>query len=58
MLSGVIYTNRDGVLNDNKYEYDHTGYPFFKEVGNIIYNYELKRERKYKPVLTKFEIAR
>jgi hypothetical protein len=36
MLSGVIYVNSDGVLNDDKYEYEEMGYPFFKEVGNII----------------------
>jgi hypothetical protein len=56
MLSGVIYVNKDGVLNDNKYEYDETGYPFFKEVGNIIYRYELVRKRKHRPDLGKFRI--
>jgi len=55
MLTGTIYVNSDGVLNDNKYEYEQVGYPFFKEVGNIIYEYELKRERKYLPDLKKFE---
>ena len=54
MLSGVIYVNSDGILNDDKYEYDQVGYPFFKEVGNIIYHYELKRNRKYIPDLRKF----
>jgi hypothetical protein len=57
MLTGTIYVNSDGVLNDNKYEYEQVGYPFFKEVGNIIYQYELKRERKYAPDLKKFEIT-
>lgn len=56
MISGVIYVNKDGVLNDDKYEYEETGYPFFKEVGNIIYQYELKRQRKYKPGLDNFRI--
>ncbi|HYE55313.1 MAG TPA: serine hydrolase [Chitinophagaceae bacterium] len=56
MLTGTIYVNRDGVLNDNKYEYEETGYPFFKEVGNIIYQHELKRPRKYKPNLSRFTI--
>lgn len=55
MLTGVIYVNRDGVLNDNKYEYEEIGYPYFKEVGNIIYQYELGRKRKYKPNLQQFE---
>lgn len=55
MLSGVIYVNKDGVLNDDKYEYEQTGYPFFKEVGNIIYQHELKRKRKFKPDLKNFQ---
>lgn len=57
MLSGVVYTNRDGILNDNKYEYEELGYPFFKEVGNIIYHYELGRKRKYPPDLKNFEMS-
>jgi hypothetical protein len=51
MLAAVIYVNSDGVLNDDKYEYEQIGYPFFKEIGEIIYDYELKRKRIYKPVL-------
>jgi hypothetical protein len=58
MLTGTIYVNSDGVLNDNKYEYEQVGYPFFKEVGNIIYEYELKRERKFVPDLSKFQSNR
>lgn len=56
MLTGNIYVNSDGVLNDDKYEYEETGYPFFKEVGNIIYDYELKRDRKYTPDLRSFKM--
>lgn len=55
MLSGNIYVNSDGILNDDKYEYEETGYPFFKEMGNIIYQYELKRARKYTPDLKDFQ---
>jgi hypothetical protein len=54
MVSGVIYTNSDGILNDDKYEYVQTGYPFFKEMGNIIYQYELKRKRRFAPDLRSF----
>ena len=54
MLSTVIYCNSDGIFNDDKYDYEDVGYPFFQEVGNIIYNYELHRKRKYKPDLSKF----
>jgi hypothetical protein len=56
MLTGNIYVNSDGVLNDDKYEYEELGYPFFKEVGNIIYDYELKRKRAHRPDLEKFKM--
>jgi hypothetical protein len=57
MLSAVIYVNSDGILNDDKYEYEEIGYPFFKEIGNIIYASELVRERKYPPDLKEFECS-
>ena len=56
MLSGIIYVNKDGILNDDKYEYDEIGYPFFKEVGSIIYDYELKRPRRRVPDLREFKL--
>lgn len=56
MLTGNIYANKDGVLNDDKYEYEETGYPFFRETGNIIYEYELQRKRKHIPDLDKFRM--
>ena len=56
MLSGTIYTNKDGVLNDDRYEYEQTGYPWFKEMGTIIYNYELQRERTFVPDLKAFQL--
>lgn len=46
MLSGVIYCNSDGILNDNKYDYTTVGYPFFRELGQLIYAYEKQRKRK------------
>lgn len=56
MLSAVIYVNRDGILNDDKYEYTETGYPFFKEIGEIIYHYDKNRKRNYVPDLGKFRM--
>ena len=56
MLSAVIYVNRDGVLNDDKYEYNEIGYPFFKEVGEIIYQYDKSRRRTILPALDKFKM--
>ena len=56
MLTATIYVNSDGVMNDNKYDYDNIGYPFLYKLGQCIYNYELKRARKYKPGLSEFNI--
>ncbi|WP_242695874.1 serine hydrolase [Desertivirga brevis] len=49
MLTAVIYANKDDILNDDKYDYEEVGYPFFHEVGEIIYKHELQRKRKHKP---------
>ena len=56
MLTATIYVNSDGVMNDNKYDYDNIGYPFLYRLGQCIYNYELKRTKKYKPDLSRFNI--
>lgn len=56
MLAGTIYTNSDGVLNDDKYDYEEIGYPFFQEVGEILYRYELSRKRDYAPRLDRFRV--
>ncbi|KIC95168.1 serine hydrolase [Flavihumibacter solisilvae] len=57
MLSATIYVNSDGILNDNKYDYETIGYPFFRELGMIIYDHELKRRRKYSPDLSSFRFS-
>jgi hypothetical protein len=56
MLSAVVYVNSDGILNDNKYDYDSTGWPFLYQLGQTIYQYELKRPRKNIPDLSNFSI--
>ncbi len=55
MLTATVYVNSDGVLNDDKYDYDNIGYPFLYQLGQTIYQYELKRNRLHKPKLSKFE---
>jgi hypothetical protein len=55
-LSATIYVNADDTFNDDKYEYYKTGWPFMKNLGKAIYDYELTRERKFKPNLNKFQI--
>jgi len=57
MLSATVYVNSDGILSDNKYDYDTIGYPFLYQLGQTIYTYELQRDRLYKPRLSKFKIS-
>ena len=56
MLSATIYANSDGVLNDDKYDFDTIGQPFMYQLGQTIYQYELSRKRSYKPDLSRFKI--
>lgn len=51
MLSAVIYCNKDGVLNDSQYDYDEIGFPFMKNLGELIYQHELKRKKAFQPNL-------
>jgi Beta-lactamase enzyme family len=51
-VSAVIYCNSDGILNDDKYDYDSIGKPFMKNLGKVIYDYELTRNYKIKPDLS------
>jgi hypothetical protein len=57
MLSATIYCNSDGVLNDNKYDYDTVGLPFLKQLGRVIFDYEAKRKRNRQPDLYKFKMT-
>ena len=54
MLSSTLYVNSDGILNDDKYEYETIGWPFLYELGQTVYQYELQRYRTHKPNLQKF----
>lgn len=54
MLSATVYCNSDGVFNDDKYDYETVGFPFLKNLGEAVYDYELTRQRKVKPDLSKY----
>lgn len=54
ILSAVIHCNSDGIFNDNKYDYDTVGYPFMKDLGTVIYQYELQRKKKHIPDFSPF----
>jgi beta-lactamase class A len=53
-VSAVIYCNSDGVLNDSKYDYDTVGFPFMKNLGQTIYEHELKRKKNVLPDFGEF----
>ena len=55
-LTAVVQSNEDGIFNDNKYEYETVCYPFMKNIGRTIYEFELSRSKKYKPDLSKFKM--
>jgi hypothetical protein len=55
IISAVVQSNDDEIYNDNKYEYKTVCLPFMKNLAQTIYQYELKRERKYHPDLKKFK---
>lgn len=55
MLTAVVQSNDDEIYNDNKYEYKTVCLPFMKNLGQVIYQYELRRPKKYLPDLKKFK---
>jgi hypothetical protein len=56
MLSATIFCDTDGVINDDKTEYDTIGYPFMKALGQAIYQYEVRRKRERVPDLSRFRM--
>jgi Beta-lactamase enzyme family len=57
MLSATIFTNKDGIFNDDKYEYETVGLPFFKNLGEVIYEHEKKRVKNNPPDLSAFRFS-
>lgn len=45
LLSAVVYVNTDGVLNDDRYEYDTIDFPFLRELGRRMYQADCRRKR-------------
>ncbi len=50
-LSATLYVNSDGVVNDSKYDEETMGFPFLRELGRLIYDFELKRKRAFQTQL-------
>ena len=43
MVSATILVNKDGVFNDDTYEYDEIGFPFLAELGRQLYAKNLRK---------------
>jgi hypothetical protein len=43
MVSATLLVNKDGIFNDDQYEYDTIGLPFLAELGRQLYAKNLKR---------------
>jgi hypothetical protein len=56
MLSASVYVNSDEIVNDGKYDYKMMGYPFMYQLGQAVYQYELRRPRLHAPDLSAFRI--
>ncbi|MEJ2005978.1 MAG: serine hydrolase, partial [Cyclobacteriaceae bacterium] len=57
MLAATIHTNRNRIYNDGEYEYEETAFPFLRDLGQLIYNYEQERSRQYEPDLSSFRLS-
>lgn len=56
-VTAVIYVNENQTLNDNLYEFDEVALPFYAELGEYLYQMELKRVKKDKAKLNEFKMT-
>lgn len=45
MVTATILVNKDGIFNDDNYEYDEIGIPFLAQLGRELYQLELERKK-------------
>lgn len=57
LLSATIMVNEDAIFNNNHYEYDEEGYPFFRDLGKLFYEIEKNRSKENLPNLKKWKLA-
>ena len=51
IVTAVLLCNEDEIFNDSIYDYFSIGFPFYKNLGQVIYDYEVKRPKKHQPDL-------
>jgi hypothetical protein len=57
ILTAVVQSNDSQIYNTNNYEYKTVTHPFMKNLGQVIYQHELQRKKKYLPDLSKFKFS-
>jgi hypothetical protein len=55
-VTATIYTNANETLNDDTYEYEEIAFPFFAELGEYLYQLELKSMKEKKPELIELKM--
>jgi beta-lactamase class A len=45
MLTATILVNKNGIFNDDTYEFETIGLPFLAELGRQLYSYEMQRKK-------------
>lgn len=55
ILVANILVNSDEIFNDSEYDYEEIGFPFMKNLGKVVYEYEKKRKRKHAPDLGRWK---
>jgi hypothetical protein len=56
LLTAVIQVNENQIYNDDTYEYEEIAIPFLANLGKVLYQFEITREKKFKPDLSKFKV--
>jgi hypothetical protein len=56
LLSAAMCVNQNGIFNDDRYEYDSLGFPFFRQLGATILRHESQRQRHRRADLSAFEL--
>jgi hypothetical protein len=56
LLSAAMCVNQNGIFNDDRYEYDSLGFPFFRQLGATILRHESQRQRGRRADLSAFEV--
>jgi len=55
LIAATIHVNDNRIYNDGVYEYEGKGFPFFEQLGRLVYDFEMLRKREFTPNLSRFQ---